>query len=506
MKIKTRLRLNTLISMGVVLLISFSLAWSFRESLGAGRDMELAEEMRRVSFERILLRDEYLLYQENRAKTQWHVKSEELRDLLALADARLKQAEDKALLRDAQNDFDATFSGFSRVMEEHAGRMTGANKKIVFSDAESRRISQVFLKAYALTDNINRLHESVHQKAIKSRNRWDLIVVLTIIGGVIAIITNSNIISRSLAKRIAILGEGVEIIGAGNLDHRIEIKGDDELWNLATESNEMAARLKKSYTSVENLQREIAEREKTEEALTHYTAELKRSNEELRQFAYIASHDLQEPLRMIASYLQLIERRYKGRLDKDADEFIAFAVDGAGRLQEMISGLLAYSRVQTKGSPLKEVNCSEVLGNAVQNVKVAIEESGARITADRLPLVVGDPVQLVQVFQNLLSNAIKFRSERAPSVHVSAERKGDEWVFSVKDNGIGISPEYSDRIFNIFQRLHGREYPGVGIGLSLCRRIVERHGGLIWFESEAGRGTTFYFTIPIREEEDGPEQ
>jgi signal transduction histidine kinase len=245
------------------------------------------------------------------------------------------------------------------------------------------------------------------------------------------------------------------------------------------------------------LRQEIEVRKRTEEKLNLYTAELKRSNEELQQFAYIASHDLQEPLRMIASYLQLIEKRYKGKLDKDADEFIAFAVDGALRLQEMIIGLLNYSRVGTKVISFQEVNTSEVLATAILNLKTSIEDSGARVTADRLPVVKADAGQLTQIFQNLISNSLKFRSKEIPRIHISAEKKGEEWVYSVQDNGIGISPEYRDRIFKIFQRLHGRESPGIGIGLSLCRRIIEKHGGRIWFESEAGNGTTFYFTIPV---------
>ncbi|MBI4826837.1 MAG: GHKL domain-containing protein [Nitrospirae bacterium] len=243
------------------------------------------------------------------------------------------------------------------------------------------------------------------------------------------------------------------------------------------------------------------EREKSAEEIRKYTEELKRSNKELQQFAYIASHDLQEPLRMIASYLQLIERRYKGNLDKDADEFIAFAVDGANRLQEMIIGLLAYSRVETKGKPLAVVNSAEVLGNAVANLKLVIEESGALVTAETLPVIRADASQLLLVFQNLISNAIKFRGKDAPLIYISAEQKKEEWVFAVKDNGVGIEPEYKEKVFDMFQRLHGRKYPGVGIGLSLCRRIIERHKGRIWFESETGKGATFYFTIPIKEGE-----
>jgi signal transduction histidine kinase len=241
------------------------------------------------------------------------------------------------------------------------------------------------------------------------------------------------------------------------------------------------------------------ELERAHEEIKKTVAELRRSNEELKQFAYIASHDLQEPLRMIASYLQLIERRYKGKLDKDADEFIAFAVEGASRLQNMIIGLLAYSRIETQGKPLEEVNSAEVLGNAISNLKIAIEESKTLITEDHLPVVKADAVQLVQVFQNLMANAIKFRREYPPRIHVSAVLEGTEWVFSVRDNGIGIDQEFKGRIFDIFQQLHGKEYTGVGIGLSLCRRIVERHGGRIWCESETGKGTTFYFTIPTKE-------
>ncbi|HZK61526.1 MAG TPA: ATP-binding protein, partial [Anaerovoracaceae bacterium] len=252
---------------------------------------------------------------------------------------------------------------------------------------------------------------------------------------------------------------------------------------------------------------EIAELKQIEEELNQTLASLKRSNEELKQFAYIASHDLQEPLRMISSYLQLIERRYKGQLDKDADEFIAFAVDGANRLQAMITGLLAYSRVETKGNPFEIVEFSEILAKVILNLKVAIEESGAVITNDELPAIAADGSQFIQVFQNLILNSIKFKSSDPPQIQICAkpvsEKEGsimpDVWLFSVKDNGIGIDPKYKDRLFNIFQRISREEYPGVGIGLSVCKRIVERHGGHIWLESEIGKGTTFYFTIPIKE-------
>jgi len=226
--------------------------------------------------------------------------------------------------------------------------------------------------------------------------------------------------------------------------------------------------------------------------------ELARSNVALQDFAYVASHDLQEPLRMVASYVQLLEHRYKGKLDADADEFIAYAVDGASRMQKLINALLAYSRVGTHGKHFEPTDCAVMLHQALANLQAAIEESGAAITYDPLPIVMADDSQIVQLFQNLIGNAVKFRGEDSPRIHVSAEQKTNQWVFSVRAEAFGINPEFFERIFNVFQRLHGRDYPGTGIGLAICKRIVERHGGRIWVESEPGKGSIFYFTIPKR--------
>jgi len=251
------------------------------------------------------------------------------------------------------------------------------------------------------------------------------------------------------------------------------------------------------------LSRDITERKKMEKKVQQLVEELKRSNTELEQFAYVASHDLQEPLRMISSYVQLLSRRYKGKLEKDADEFIEFAVDGSTRMMGMIQALLTYSRVGTKGKPPEPTNCEEIFARTLKNLQAALEEKGAEVTHDPLPTVMADGIQMGQLFQNLIGNGVKFQGEGVrPHVHVSVEEKGDDWLFSFKDNGIGIDPQYKDRIFIIFQRLHGKqEYKGTGIGLAVCKRIVERHGGTIWVESELGKGATFKFTMPKRREE-----
>jgi PAS domain S-box-containing protein len=289
------------------------------------------------------------------------------------------------------------------------------------------------------------------------------------------------------------------------------------------------------------------------EQANRHAKELARSNSELEQFAYVASHDLQEPLRMVTSYLQLLEKKYSNQLDATADQFINYAVDGARRMQTLINDLLNYSRVTTRGQPFVQVDCAEIVQQAIANLKFAIQDSKAEITYDPLPVIKGDRTQLTQVFQNLIGNAIKFRGEIPPRIHISAVRRDEaleqgskeageqgsrgageriaplplrtsarqllqvgraaqgtgsplpasplpspnEWLFSVKDNGIGLESQYAERIFVIFQRLHGRsKYPGTGIGLAICKKIIERHGGCIWVESEPGQGSIFYFTIP----------
>jgi light-regulated signal transduction histidine kinase (bacteriophytochrome) len=255
--------------------------------------------------------------------------------------------------------------------------------------------------------------------------------------------------------------------------------------------------------------RDISERKKAEEQIRQLNAsleervlgrteELLRSNEELQQFAYVASHDLQEPLRTVSIYAQLLAKRYQGQLHGDADRFIGFIVENAGRMEKLIYDLLDFSRVDARGSDFfAHMSCGVALDDAIRNLRTLMDESGAEVTRDPLPQVMGDVVQLTRLFQNLLVNSIKYRSQEPPRIHVSARLAGGEWILSVKDNGIGIEPQYAEKVFGIFRVLQPRDKTsGSGMGLAICRKIVSRHEGRIWVESELGKGATFYFTLP----------
>jgi light-regulated signal transduction histidine kinase (bacteriophytochrome) len=259
------------------------------------------------------------------------------------------------------------------------------------------------------------------------------------------------------------------------------------------------ARLDASVRRALQEKRMRLDRKVDQERLARTVEELGRSNRDLEQFAYIASHDLQEPLRMVAAYTQLLAERYRGRLDETADKYIDYASNGALRMQTLIRDLLVFSRVSRTGSATKVIDCNTIVSLALKNLQSAVRESGAVISCDPLPSILCNKVQFLQLFQNLIGNAIKFHSSEKPAIHISATRTGSEWLFAVSDNGIGIESASAEVIFSVFRRLHtNSEYPGTGIGLAICKKVVEQHGGKIWVESAEGRGSNFRFTLPVR--------
>jgi signal transduction histidine kinase len=308
-----------------------------------------------------------------------------------------------------------------------------------------------------------------------------------------ALITTLVLLRRTVTLPLGVLGRRVRRVARGDYDTQIEGSGPRDIADLADDVDTMR----------QQIVEELSALREAHEQLDAQTRDLERSNAELEQFAYVASHDLQEPLRKVASFCQLLEQRYRGQLDERADQYIDFAVDGAKRMQQLINDLLAFSRVGRTSGDFATVDLDDVARRVLDDLDTLRVETGATVVVDELPTVNGEATLLAVVLRNLIGNAIKFRSEASPEIRVTALRQEDEWLISCSDNGIGIGPEYAERVFVIFQRLHPKdEYPGTGIGLAMCRKIVEHHGGRIWLDADAGPGTTFRFTLPPLEETD----
>jgi signal transduction histidine kinase len=316
--------------------------------------------------------------------------------------------------------------------------------------------------------------------------------VLVAVVVIAALLTTLIMLRRTVTVPIGALARRVRRVAEGEFDSPVRSAGPRDIADLAADIDSMRRRIVA----------ELASLREAHGQLDAQTRDLERSNAELEQFAYVASHDLQEPLRKVASFSQLLEQRYGGQLDERADQYIEFAVDGAKRMQQLINDLLVFSRVGRESGAFAPVDLDDTVRRALADLDAAIAESSAKVDVGDLPTVRGDASLLRLVFQNLIGNAIKFRSDAAPAVRIAAERRGDEWLVACSDNGIGIAPEYSERVFVIFQRLHGKdEYAGTGIGLAMCRKIVEHHGGRIWLDPAPGPGTTFRFTLPALEED-----
>ncbi len=477
MKIKTWLRIIILLSVAVVTGVAIVfITQNIYLSETIAKTL-LASEIVKVVNQRENIANDYVNNRQNETIIQWQM----MYDVTArLLQSNLFNGDvEQAILEDMRENNVQANQLFSELIILHHDKQMHKKDPVTIQSLETALKSQLLEKGDSIIVGAYRLNEISQQNSknlLKQSNTYTLISISILITMIVLII---------LLLRIKILGpllsltEGMMVIASGDLDFKLATTKTEEIDQVILTFNDMAANLKARTTA---------------QQIT--TDKLEKSNKELKQFAYIASHDLQEPLRRICSYLQLIQRHYKENIDKEVNEFIEFAVDGTKRLQTLIDDLLLFSRVQTKEIQFSAVNLEDTLKNTLENLQLAIDENKAIITSDPLPIVNASATQMVMLFQNLLSNAIKFHDDKPPVIHISAQRRDHAWLFGVHDHGIGIDPKDQDKLFVIFKRLVGNEYPGTGIGLAVCKSILDRHNGKIWVESALGKGATFYFTLP----------
>jgi signal transduction histidine kinase len=475
MTIRQKLRLSILLLIVAFMVSASMIAYIFRVVHRETAYMAAVNHTIRLVFELSLLGYEYQMYRETRAVIQWQSIYRQLGQELESLAANTVVPESDAVLQRMHGTHALLSTLFAKLTtqetETEAARLVGQSLLL--------RSNVLVADAHQLAGTSNR--------AIATRIDVLLVILIGSLVPLLGACVFVGIAHRRILGALAVLHEGTAVIGQGHLTHRLHVPGHDEFAALAGTLNAMAEQL-----HTDGMQRQHAQAQ-----LQQYIQELTRSNADLEHFAYAASHDLQEPVRAVVMCLQLFQADYIGKLETRADELIRHAVEGGARMRTLVDDLLRYARVSTRGTPLVPTDCTVVVTQALDNLKVVLEESGAVVTYEPLPTVLADATQLLRVFQNLLSNALKFRTAAPPTVHISAERQESAWLFAVRDNGMGIEPQYAERIFVIFQRLHTRsEYPGTGMGLALCKKIVERHGGRIWVESALGQGATFFFTLP----------
>jgi signal transduction histidine kinase len=410
---------------------------------------------------------------------------------------RLTSALDETLLRAAQWRQAAAEPIIAAV------RQSGAKAATPDVLAESKRRFDAFRAASAALESALDIERARAEEHLDTATRRLVVVVIAGIGGAsVAGLVLWRALRHWVLGPLDSLGAQTRLVTAGEFDRPIDPVGPPEVMAVAGDTDAMRRRIRSELAAMEEA-RELLSAQKEE--LAGQAEELARSNADLEQFAYVASHDLQEPLRKVTSFCQLLQRRYAGQLDERADQYIEFAVDGAKRMQQLINDLLAFSRVGRTTEQFVPVDCEEVLDRALHNLESAVEDLGAEIVRQPLPTVDGDPTLLAALFQNVVGNAIKFRGDDPPRVEVTAGQVNGEWSFRVADNGIGIDEAYADRVFVIFQRLHAKElYPGTGIGLALCKKIVEFHGGRIWLDTDVEQGTAVCWTLPANHQGDEP--
>jgi signal transduction histidine kinase len=509
MRISTRFRLAGLFSAAIVaIVIVLLLVAAHKEAQELARDEATGQILEAVNDLRYLAL-EYELRHEARAQAQWRTRHASFSRLLA--GMTVFQGTPGQEIIDGLGDALASVESlFTQLVANQQDRAADKEKGTVLEELEARLSGQLLNRVQVMISATQSLGER-SQTSVRAAQQQELVLeVLCASLATLAIGVALFLTVRSVTRPLAKLHEGTGIIGAGNLDFRLDVATRDELGELARAFDAMTGKLKGTTVSRDELARvnaelqsELSGRQRAEAGLNRHAAELQRTNRDLelsnldlQRFAHVASHDLQTPLRSIGGFLQLLQSEYEGRLDPRADDWIRRTVQATKVLQASIRDLLEYSRIDSMAHPFERVSFEAIFADAVLLLDAAIQESAAEVTRDELPTLMGDRTQLVRLMQNLIANSLTY-CVGPPRVHVSAQSTASEWVFSVRDNGIGIEPKYHERIFDIFQRLHTQqEYSGTGIGLAVCRRIVHRHSGRIWLESRPDRGTTFFFTIP----------
>lgn len=498
MRILTLLRVVTVGSCVIGAVIVLALAYVSVSLQQSDRAQAVADHLQQRVFALAAASGDYLLLREEWARSEWLARHESLG--MAIEKAEAVGVLDSSEMRSLRQAYDVAGSTFHNLIELAPSQAMSGSAM----NADRRLMANVLSRVREMEAITKRVH--LRYRAAFEQSLYAAVVIFLVAVGaaLVALVGSWAAVYQRLGRPLAEISAGIGSISRGEYRQQIKVRRNDEMGEIAIALNALSETLSLTMVSRNQLLWEAELRSKSEAETQRLNGELEkaiadlgRSNKELEEFAYVASHDLQEPLRATSSYAKLLGRRYQGLLDEKADHYLKHCLEGCDRMQRMINDLLTYSRVSSRWIEPVVTDSVEALKAAIGNLTAQLEEAGATVNHFDLPVVLASFDALTRLFQNLIENAIKYRSAPAPIIDVEASRDGEMWLFAVRDNGIGIDPAYHERIFSIFQRLHTRqEYDGTGIGLAICRRIAERHGGRIWVASEEGGGATFYFTLP----------